>query len=102
MLAYAELDLEDGNYISAFLNSYKAIRLAGDAILVAKGYYAPSTRHIIDNVFQLHAIQEKYDEYVANPDAEIIAKDDAVAALTEGKRLLRQIETSHFTGYYER
>jgi HEPN domain-containing protein len=102
MLAYAELDLEDGNYISAFLNSYKAIRLAGDAILVAKGYYAPSTRHIIDDIFQLHAIQEKYDEYVANPDTETIIRDDAIAALTQGKRLLRQIEISPFTEYYER
>lgn len=93
VIEYAELDLEDGNYISAFLKSYRAIRLAGDALLIAKGYYAPSTRHIINNILHLHAIQDKYDKYVANPDGEKIEREDAEAALREGKKLLQQAKS---------
>jgi uncharacterized protein (UPF0332 family) len=92
MIEYAELDLEDGNYISAFLKLYKAIRLAGEAILIAKGYYAPSTRHMIGNILHLHAIQEKYDQYVANPDGEKIEKEDAEAALRGAKQLIKRAE----------
>jgi HEPN domain-containing protein len=74
VIEYAELDLEDGNYISAFLKSCGAIRLAGEALLISKGYYAPSTRHMINNILHLHAIQEKYDKYIANPDGEAIER----------------------------
>jgi HEPN domain-containing protein len=99
-IEYAELDLEEGNYVSAFLKSCGAIRLACEALLISKGYYAPSTRYMINNILHLHAIQEKYDRYVANPydryvanpEGEIIAREDAEAALKEGKRLLRQAE----------
>jgi uncharacterized protein (UPF0332 family) len=93
MIEYAELDLEDRNYISAFLKSYKAIRLAGEALLISKGYYAPSTRYMINNILHLHAIQESYDRYVANPDGEKIERGDAEAALREGKKLLQQAES---------
>lgn len=92
MIEYAELDLEDGNYISAFLKSYKAIRLAGDALLIAKGYYAPSTRHMISNILHLHNVQEQYDEYVANPDGEAIGREEAEIALREAKQLIKQAE----------
>ena len=93
---YAELDLESGDYAGAFLRALAAIRLLGNALLISKGYYAPSARHVT-KILHLHAIQDKYDNYVANPDEEAIGKQEAETTLTESKRLLAQAQNSWFS-----
>jgi len=89
MIKYAELDFENRDYAGVFLKSLAVIGDMGSALLISKGYYVPSTRYIF-KVLHLRDIQNKYDRYLANPDEEAIGREDAEAALSEGKRLLSQ------------
>ena len=89
IIRYAELDFENGDYAGAFLRSLGVIGDMGSALLISKGYYIPSTRYVF-KVLHLRNIQNKYDGYLANPDEEVIEKEDAEAALSEGKRLFAQ------------
>jgi hypothetical protein len=92
------VDFERGNYTDAFIKAYAVIKLAGDAILIAKGYYAPSAKNITKimntGLPSLRGIQRKFDKYVANPDKEIIDRRDAKYALIEGKELLGRLQCS--------
>ena len=89
MIRYAELDFENRDYTGAFLRSLSVIGDMGSALLISKGFYVPSTRYVF-KVLHLHDIQNRYDSYLANPDEEAIEKEDAEAALSEGKGLLSQ------------
>ena len=94
LIEYAELDFEQGNYTSAFLKSFAAIRLIGDAMLISKGLYAPSAKNLMTIMTlrfpSLKWVQKKFDKYAANPDKEIIERKDAKIALMEGKELLEE------------
>jgi uncharacterized protein (UPF0332 family) len=90
-LEYARLDFNKGDYTSAFLRASWTIKLLGDALLIAKGYYAPSTRNIM-KVLHLETIQKRHDQYLANPDEDEISQEDAEFALQEAKRLLKQAQ----------
>jgi HEPN domain-containing protein len=90
-LEYARLDFNKGDYTSAFLRASWTIKLLGDALLIAKGYYAPSSRNIM-KVLHLETIQKRHDQYLANPDEDEIGREDAEFALQEANRLLKQAQ----------
>jgi len=96
-LEYAQLDFKRGDYTGAFLRASWAIRLLGDALLISKGHYAPSTRHIM-KILHLENIQQRHDQYLANPDEDEISREDAEVALQEAKRLWVQAQDIHFLG----
>jgi len=96
-IEYAQLDFNKGDYTGAFLRASWAIRLLGDALLISKGYYAPSTRHIM-KILHLDNIQKRHDQYLANPDEDEINQEDAEIALQEAKRLWVQAQDTRFLG----
>ncbi|MBA7473198.1 hypothetical protein ES707_08533 [subsurface metagenome] len=87
----AQLAFKNGDYTGVFLRASWAIRLLGDALLISKNYYAPSSRHIM-KILHLENIQKRHDQYLANPDEDEISQEDAEVALQEAKRLLRQAQ----------
>ena len=91
MVTYAELDFFDKDYYGTFLKSLAVIGDIGTAVLVHKGYYVPSARHVF-RILHLQDIQDKYSKYLADPDGEIITRYDARSALEEAKRLLRFVD----------
>jgi len=96
-IEYSQLAFNKGDYTGAFLRASWAIRLLGDALLIAKGYYAPSARNIM-KILHLENIQQRHDQYLANPDEDEINQEDAEVALQEAKRLLVQAQDTHFLG----
>jgi uncharacterized protein (UPF0332 family) len=89
IMRYAELDFKSRDYTRAFLRSLSVIGDMGSALLISKGYYVPSNRYVF-KVLHLRDIPNGYDRYLANPDEEVIEKEEAEAALSEGKQLLSQ------------
>jgi uncharacterized protein (UPF0332 family) len=96
-MKYAQLDLKSGDYTRAFLRASWAIRLLGDAMLIAKGHYAPSAKHIM-KILHVDNIQQRHDQYLANPDEDEISQEDAELAVQEAKRLWVQAQDTHFLG----
>ena len=96
-IKYAQLAFKKGDYTGAVLRASWAIRLLGDALLISKGHYAPSARHIM-KILHLDNIQKRHDQFLANPDEDEISQEDAEVALQEAKRLLVQAQDTHFLG----